>query len=837
MTTRIGAKTGNFTTAGTWLVVDSTSLNDTEANNTALTTSYVESASFTPGAIVVDGIAFKVASRASGAASNTLTGRIALGGADVAGTPTTMNVSDIDVSDTGNIQGGWYYLRFNVAGTPTSVTLAAATAYTVSFKLSATTTAVNLYRSSTAGDWARMLGTRTTGAPAAGDNLHIMGDNLAAGTKNSYTVTNDNTATTSFGTLASSKSSLSINKGGTLTYGTSASTNYYLRIKGLLVVYSSGTLNIGTSGTRMPSTSTATLEWDATANGDSGLEIRDNAIVNIYGDNGRSTWATLLTADAAAAATSLTVASATGWQNTDTIVIASTDRTASHTEKKTMSNVSGTTLTVPALGFAHSGTSPTQAEVINLTRNIVLRSNSTTNQGYAIARGISVVNIDYAEFIQMGCDQFGSKSTFSAQTTSGGTCSVTHCSLHDTTVGNAEGFVISGSAATGITFSHNVTYNLTINHFRVAATSGTWTADDNVFMLNSDGGNATVTIADIGGTFTHVTITGAVGPAMNFGEAGADGSVGTFSDWTLHSNAGSLQFNAACHDMTIGGTNAIWRSNSRGIQFTVSGLNGLTFGTLTMFGNTTSNILVSSVEISNVTLNNFTSSGDTTFTTTSGIEIASPGGMVNSAINSGDFGTVTGIKTAHTQDILLPSGASGQANMSLVLSNTKMASAIEVSNLSGMTLQSYISSEKHDQTAGLHKTWRRTGILQIEGTTVHTGSQSMSLTPNSASQKLDSGGWDGGMGVAVNSGDTVTFTAYVYKHASYNGNQPRLIVKRNDAIGITSDTVLATYASGTGAWNALSGTTVAANDDGMMEFVVDCDGTAGAIYVDSLAAA
>ena len=69
--------------------------------------------------------------------------------------------------------------------------------------------------------------------------------------------------------------------------------------------------------------------------------------------------------------------------------------------------------------------------------------------------------------------------------------------------------------------------------------------------------------------------------------------------------------------------------------------------------------------------------------------------------------------------------------------------------------------------------------------------------------------------------------------AAYNGNQPRLMLRRNAAVGITSDTVLATSsAAGDGAFEVLSGTTVAASDNGVMEVYLDCDGTAGWVNVD-----
>ena len=50
MATKISAASGNFT-GSIWATVDSTSLLDDQTGNTTLTTSYVASQSFTPGAI------------------------------------------------------------------------------------------------------------------------------------------------------------------------------------------------------------------------------------------------------------------------------------------------------------------------------------------------------------------------------------------------------------------------------------------------------------------------------------------------------------------------------------------------------------------------------------------------------------------------------------------------------------------------------------------------------------------------------------------------------------------------------------------------------------------
>jgi hypothetical protein len=58
------------------------------------------------------------------------------------------------------------------------------------------------------------------------------------------------------------------------------------------------------------------------------------------------------------------------------------------------------------------------------------------------------------------------------------------------------------------------------------------------------------------------------------------------------------------------------------------------------------------------------------------------------------------------------------------------------------------------------------------------------------------------------------------------------MLKANPAIGITTDTVIATASAAAGSWGQISGTTAAASDDGVFEFVVDCDGTTGWTNVD-----
>ena len=160
----------------------------------------------------------------------------------------------------------------------------------------------------------------------------------------------------------------------------SASTAYIFESARVhVVVYNGGTLNVGTSGTPVPGTSTVLFEFQCTNAGDFGLVARNGSAVNMYGvpRTGGSVFSwTKLTANLSASGTSLTTSDSTGWLSGDVIAIASTDQTASHIEKKILSgNASGTAISITVgVTNAHSGTSPTQAEVALLTRNVVFTS-------------------------------------------------------------------------------------------------------------------------------------------------------------------------------------------------------------------------------------------------------------------------------------------------------------------------------------------------------------------------------------------------------------------------------------------------------------------------------
>jgi hypothetical protein len=112
----------------------------------------------------------------------------------------------------------------------------------------------------------------------------------------------------------------------------------------------------------------------------------------------------------------------TGWVTGDDIGIAPTDLTYTHYERKTLgADASGTTLTLPsALTYLHEGTAPIQAEIINLTRNVIWKCNNVAYGFYWVIAAKASVDMDWVVL-----SGFGSSSYIKTQT--GGSFNAQRC--------------------------------------------------------------------------------------------------------------------------------------------------------------------------------------------------------------------------------------------------------------------------------------------------------------------------------------------------------------------------------------------------------------------------
>lgn len=824
MATKIARADGVINTAATWGAVDATSLLDSEAANTVLTTAYVESATFTPGAITIDGIAVKIRSR-SASPSGTFSIRLAQAGATVAGTETIVNVSDISTDQVD--QAGWFLAKFAAP-----VLLVAATLYTVSSKTSVAAM-VTLYRDATAGNWSRMLRTTTTGAPAAGDNCFILGEWTAGGTKTNRAVTIDTTAATDYGAASTTLAGWGVSSGGTLVAGVTAATTYILQLSARLVIWYGGILNTGTAGAKMPRDSKLTIQFDCAADGDFGLTCYGTHIGRGQSrTSGKDVVRCLLTTDLAAAATTLNVDTDTGWLNGDDIVLAPTGTNTAQAEARTLNAGAGaSSMTISAgLTNAHLGTSPRQAEVILMTRNVVIRAVTAGLTAYVYYGSQSTCDLEWHEFRYHGSGTNGKRGIEFDTTT--GSAILNYCSHRDF---DQNGLYMTASAWNNITITNHVAYQTSTTSggaLRLGATTASnWTITDCCFIGNTSSSVSAIDVGSARGTLARIRISGWQGSGIVQSAAFDVGWPG-WTGFEIHSCVNGINFVVGnLKDFGSLLVSNFW-ANTVGLNFGSSGgASAFLVENCNFFGN--SDNVIFATTPANATFRTCTFASTAAVASARGIKLNQANSYYRLRCENCTFGVASGIKQAHvTGDIDFVN----TTWVELTLVNTNLASATEIANQTNALGQSFIAYERVDQATNTHKTvWPAKGTVAYETTVFKTAAPSEKLTPSGATStfKLTTSI----KRARIANGATVSVSAYVRKDGTYTGNPPRLMERANPAIGINADVVLATFSAAADVWQQLTGTSAAATENGVIEFYVDCDGSAGNIYVDDWQAA
>ena len=127
-------------------------------------------------------------------------------------------------------------------------------------------------------------------------------------------------------------------------------------------------------------------------------------------------------------------------------------QTYTHYERKTLgADASGTTLTLPsALAYLHEGTAPIQAEIINLTRNVIWKCNNVAYGFYWSIAAKASVDLDW-----VCLTGFGSSSIIKTQP--GGSFNVQRCAVKDC---RATPFILNHANLDNVTIKDNVGYNV-----------------------------------------------------------------------------------------------------------------------------------------------------------------------------------------------------------------------------------------------------------------------------------------------------------------------------------------------------------------------------------------
>ena len=820
MATLIAYQSGDWTGATTWkqIATGTGSSQTSFASSTTTTTSYVYSPTFTvTNTQVIEGLLLYCQRTST-------TGTVSVALSDNNGTTATRVVT-VNASDL-PAEPSWVFFEFG-----TTLTADGGNDYRVGVLSSSAGTA-RFFRSSTTADWARILRRSDTASIAGTDDVYICDELTGAGAKTDIEVTmNQTSSATTYGAI-------NIGQGGVLSYGTSASTNYHLKLAGNINVWGGGTFNIGTTGTPIPRTSTAKLEFASASAAQYGLEVLAGGTFNAQGlsrTSGKNVYYCLLNTDEAVNSTSLGVDTDTGWLDNDRIVLSATGSVLAEYEVGTLNgNAGASTLTVDGfagsgggLAFAHSGTAPTQAEVALLTRNVEIFGASRTNTAYLLFLTTATVDMDwvYLEWIGSGTSN---RNGISALTTTG-SCNIQYCVIEETTTASASvGFRTSGSSSNNITFSKNVIYDAGQIGIDIATTTGTsLEVNDNIVIRS---GGAGIQLGTLPGSAKYNRVTGAANGYTLAGNSYAD-----FNDNIAHNcnDSGFIytQPGTGIFSNLTAWHNNIFNSNSQGgLRFSNS-TGTKTFINCDFFGNRVAS--VASLFTAQATFDNCSFSGSTTLATTFGLRFSE--GIYVFTLRSCTFRATSGIYVAHSTADISTSGSSATVRpIDLILDNCVLNATTEVSDQDGLDSAYVIGSAKHDQTAGSHRAWKKFGTITTDSTIFKTAAPSERLTPNNASGKLESGT----KLVAIGNATTKTISVWVRESVvgdgtDYNGNRPRLRYRRSDAAGVTTDGTLDTAtASAEGAWEQLTGTSPAITDDAVLEFYVDCDGTAGWVNVD-----
>lgn len=806
MAVLISKQTGNFTSSSTWYLADTASFLDSETNTTLLTTSYVASAAFTPGAITVDGVAVKIASRAA-SPNGTVSVQLWNSTSSIQVKVTTISVSDLNAS-----ANGWYFFKFDAA-----VTLLAATNYQVR-ALTSSSTQVTLYRNSTAGNWSRFLRTNTTATPAASDQTITIGEMTGTGTSNTFTVTMDSTSSaTAYGQTDVCDKSV-------FTYGNTAATNYYYKVAGDIDVYA-GAQFVVQHGT---GASTAKLEFSCGSNVQYGLLGKKASQIFMYGNYVLPT--AYLASGVSAGATSMTTDVSTGWLSGDEIGIASTSRTASQCEKRSLTvDASGTTLTVAALTHAHDGDATYKAELINLTRSTKVFSTSTTLQTY-INIADALFFAEYVEFYNMGSGTSGKRGMNIDVTGAFGSNQMIGCSLHDFNVASSIGIFISSATSGKLYIQNMVSYNIEQNHLSLSSTSGAnhtilgWTA------IRSLGG----IIFDINDkdsiNINGMTAAGASSNGFNFTDSA--NFTGTLTNLISHSNGGQGFNFTSCKSPTSTKASIsnlyAWKNTTYGLV--ISGCDNLFFDSVDTVGNVTSGVAFITSLSNNITINDLNSYSTTSFSQARGVYLVDCA-TINCLVENSVFASSGSVSSYHsTGDVDF---SSSTQHRDIRFNNCQMNSTTQFSNTSNLQV-GQIGIRSGQQDGNNHYRYSKYGIQRRDTSISYEGSSSLRLTPSSASFELNSDA----IKVYCVGGNTATIKVWVRKSTGsdgtpYTGNEPKLMMAMDTSMHATAgDVVCDTVTVATGVWEQLTYTTAAALANGAFTFYVTCDGTAGWINID-----
>lgn len=788
MANLIAKQSGNFEDASSWGLGSTEGLVLTQySSGTTLTTSYQFSSAFTVTAgQQIDGIMVRVYKYSAGATGTFTLCLSENRSTAISGTEVVVDLANLSPST----EYQWVFCKFDSTHTATG-----GTGYGVGLKASGTNLVVGGRQNSTAANWMHVLRLTSTQAPAAGDTLWVVGEHTNA-TTNGWTL--------SYGeTVSAAYTGLVVGYSSTVQIETSASTAYVMTLAGNLLIEKGGTFQAGSVATPMPSTSSFTLTFQLASDVQYGISVYSGGTLTMQG-NALSYDRCLLAADASIGATALTSSVTTGWKSGDQIAIATTDADRTHSESRILDgDASGTTINITAgLTYAHTGTSPFQAEIIHLTRNVKITTSSASYRTYIYTyAGSAQVNMDWVEFINFG-SATSSKQGLVCQTTTG-SIAVNNCALHD---GNGNWIYVTGTATANVTIQDNVGYNLTGTNssiYTASAIDSSCVIDGNWLMTLGGAGiylDGYCTVSD-----NVIVGWSATSSAFYLNKANVT-SLTWFTGNKAHSCAGNaITFSSTATIFAPTLTSFIYWNVGTGLNF-LSVIDGITITGITGYGANTTHIYM--VTTFNGLCEDSYFGNTSVYTSGKGITLATANTPVNMIFDNVDFRpSVTGV-TAVSTLVNFTANLASRIVFRWCKMTTDVANA--VSGMSGNARpSSYVRIEQWDQTPGSHAYFAAEGIIMPDTARYATSSPGQRVYGvNGGSGYMESGPKQ----VALANGESVTWSVKVRKSSgaagdsgTYAGTEPQLMVRASYDGGLMSDTLLDTAAAAVDVWETLTG--------------------------------
>lgn len=578
---------GNFTAAATWDVIHESSYttnNSILSSVTLATGTNYSTPTITFSGVTLSSIGLNIRGLVT-APSGTIT--IALYDSSnvlVANSSNTYNLNLI--AGTGiSAEMGWFFFRLRETISLTGNFYARVTV-SVSSQIALRTASTNPNTT-----LARAFVTNVGQAPAVGDVLFTSGELFPTVSGANISTTNifqtrtvnvDNTATTSFG------NSFLCNRGVLKWERTITPDTYTLRLAGNLSMYHGSILDMGTLAEPIGTGYTAVLEFNIASNSQYNFVFLGGTF---YGYGLDKTTAVTLGANQSASATSATLSSApSGWVNGDQIYFTGTTKFSGSVFNDDLVTLTATpttaTIAHTAVTNAREGTASTyvQAHAVNFTRNVIIR---TVNSTFKTTLGSTLLSVATLDIVLKNVDfqNIGFTSNFNwslSQTTV--TPSFDNVVFRMTNTSNTISFFPSSFFPSTMTINNCIFYQGNGNIGGLIAVK----IDDGNFFLKNTNGVCCNNIIGSNNVYFANSTTGCASRGSSF-KAGATNNI------FYNNNTSAVQIPVQMIASQTQTDFKIWR-NAGGISFgsdTGTTLNGLArsylqvLSNFRIFGNTT----------------------------------------------------------------------------------------------------------------------------------------------------------------------------------------------------------------------------------------------------------